>query len=654
MFDLSNYSFSPYALPVLVVGISIALVGIAVLIWERGSRVSVANAMMTFSVVIWLLSFAAIYSTNDRAVAMDWVMVEHLGVIFIPSTVFFFTLAVIGRLRQMRLLAWASLAVSGLFYLGVVSTDWFVRGVDHHFWGYYPRYGPLAIPFLVFFVGMMQASFYLYRSAAGRTRSKTQQRRLKAILLAIGVASLASVDYLATFGIPVYPVGYLFIGVNAVMIARAIRRYRLTDITPAFAAKQIIGTIADALVVLDRDGVVRVANSAACELFEAIEHDLIGQDVASIAAWFGDALAPLMNQDTQRVEATYQTRAGNARTVLISSSMVFDRPGEAMATVCIVHDITERMLAEQAVRKSEALYRALVETSPDGVIVADQNGTLLMANRRAAELVGLESADDLRGKNAREFVAAHDQERIQDSFSGATGSVIIRDVEYTLIKRDGSILPAELSISWIPGATGEFTAFMAVVRDITDRKQAEETIRYLAFHDSLTGLSNRSVLLDRLTNALAQARRDGNMLAILFLDFDGFKNVNDQLGHEMGDKRLRDTATSLKALLREGDTLARMGGDEFVLLLPRIRAPDEAALTAQRVLRHLRRAERSEVPITASIGVAVYPADGTDAGSLLRSADLAMYEAKKRGGNSWHLAAGSDALVVGKQGMAAS
>jgi diguanylate cyclase (GGDEF)-like protein len=212
--------------------------------------------------------------------------------------------------------------------------------------------------------------------------------------------------------------------------------------------------------------------------------------------------------------------------------------------------------------------------------------------------------------------------------------------EVEIVAKDGRRIPLEITARIIVGKNGEPKTVQAIGRDITERKLAEETIRRLAYHDALTGLPNRALFEDRLRVAQAQARRQHEQLAVMFLDLDSFKVVNDTLGHGAGDKLLQAVARDLVTLVREGDTVARVGGDEFTLLLAGIEGPEDATDIAQRILECLRQSRvinGAEFCTTGSIGITTYPADGDDGEMLLRNADTAMYRAKERGRDNYQL-----------------
>ncbi|MEZ4598757.1 MAG: Cache 3/Cache 2 fusion domain-containing protein [Syntrophotaleaceae bacterium] len=206
--------------------------------------------------------------------------------------------------------------------------------------------------------------------------------------------------------------------------------------------------------------------------------------------------------------------------------------------------------------------------------------------------------------------------------------------EYRIVNGEGEVCWVETR-SWPRfSETGRITHFQSVLLDITVRRKAEEAVHKLAYYDGLTGLPNRMLLLDRLEQALVQAKRDKRQLALLFLDLDGFKEVNDLRGHAFGDLLLKQVGQRLDDSIRKSDTIARFGGDEFVLLLPGVRETGEVKFVAQKILETLNQPfslEGEQVKVTTSIGIAIYPIDGGDAGTLLKRADIAMYTAKNRG-----------------------
>jgi diguanylate cyclase (GGDEF)-like protein len=205
---------------------------------------------------------------------------------------------------------------------------------------------------------------------------------------------------------------------------------------------------------------------------------------------------------------------------------------------------------------------------------------------------------------------------------------------WQIFRKDKSKRDVESSVSVMRDASGNSRGFRGVIRDITSRKQAEEELQYRATHDLLTDLPNRLLFSDRLSLALAQAQRHQKKLAVMLLDMDYFKNVNDTMGHSAGDRLLRVVGNRLKELLRGGDTVARVGGDEFLLLLSEIGGIEDANTIAQKILEAFRRPfilDGREITITTSIGVAIFPDDGENADILVKYADVAMYRAKDKG-----------------------
>jgi diguanylate cyclase (GGDEF)-like protein len=207
-------------------------------------------------------------------------------------------------------------------------------------------------------------------------------------------------------------------------------------------------------------------------------------------------------------------------------------------------------------------------------------------------------------------------------------------VEWEVLKKDGSKGHVEASVSLVRNRAGDPMGFRGIVHDITARKESEAAIRHLAYHDVLTGLPNRILFGDRLSRAVAQAQRKGGKFALLMLDLDHFKDVNDSLGHTMGDRLLRSVGERLSGLLRKVDTVARMGGDEFLILLEDLSLSENAVTIARKILKSFDdpfRLGPHEVQVSTSIGIAVYPDDGDKDETLMRNADAALYCAKREG-----------------------
>ncbi|UVW30468.1 EAL domain-containing protein [Massilia sp. H6] len=308
----------------------------------------------------------------------------------------------------------------------------------------------------------------------------------------------------------------------------------------------------------------------------------------------------------------------------------------------------ERMANQ--LENSEKMYRYLVDSSPDIIYTLNHEGRFTFVNDRAYQLLGY-SRDELLGKHYSVLVHEEDLERARYVFNERrVDERASRNVELRLKCRGGNSNDRTFNTTLMTislNAIGmhvpdqevkklEFFGTYGVARDITDRKRAEEVISYQAYHDILTDLPNRILFKDRLGLAVIQAKRKQTELAVMFIDLDRFKLVNDTLGHVKGDELLQQAATRLKECLRKGDTLARQGGDEFTIVLPELRDRDDARMVADKFLETLQcpfDLDGHEVHISASIGIAIYPTDGESIDELLRHADIAMYQVKALGKN---------------------
>jgi diguanylate cyclase (GGDEF)-like protein/PAS domain S-box-containing protein len=295
----------------------------------------------------------------------------------------------------------------------------------------------------------------------------------------------------------------------------------------------------------------------------------------------------------------------------------------------------QRNRVERALRESEARYRLMAENSNDIISRTTTSSVILYASDASRRLLGFDPAE-LVGKSIYEFMHPDDREETRH-LSFLINETTPTTYTYRLIKKSGNAVWFETTSRAVRNpSTNQVDEFISVSRDITERKIVEEQIEHQAYHDALTGLPNRRLFRDRLTIALAHARRMDTPLAVVFLDLDRFKDVNDSLGHSFGDELLKAIAIRLKTALRQEDSIARMGGDEFTILIANLKTPNDAAKIAQKILEVVAqplRIEGTEVFITTSVGIALFPSDGDTAEALLKNADHAMYRAKEAGPN---------------------
>jgi diguanylate cyclase (GGDEF)-like protein/PAS domain S-box-containing protein len=299
---------------------------------------------------------------------------------------------------------------------------------------------------------------------------------------------------------------------------------------------------------------------------------------------------------------------------------------------------TERKRAEEALVQERDLLQALIDNIPDSIYFKDDKNRFIRVNKAKAEHSGI-TPESMIGKTDFDYFP---QKQAKEAF--ADDSRVMKS-NRALVNKVQKITHVDgtdhwFSVTKIPrhNEKGEVIGTMGISRDITTRKQQEENLTYMATHDALTGFANRALLNDHLTLALARAQRNGQKFPIMLLDLDNFKDVNDRLGHSGGDKLLQVVGDRLNGILRKTDTVARMGGDEFLLLLPEITKTEDIDVVAQKILAAFQRPfllGDHEVNTTTSIGIAIYPRDGKDADSLIKNADIAMYYAKEKGRNNY-------------------
>ncbi|HQK79406.1 MAG TPA: PAS domain S-box protein [Syntrophales bacterium] len=411
--------------------------------------------------------------------------------------------------------------------------------------------------------------------------------------------------------------------------------------------RTLIETTPDLVYTVDRHGVFTYANQRFEEALGIPPADLLGRPYTAIIppesipvivdrfkrGIRGEAIPPyevaLTAQNGQRVIIEFLT-----------STFLDPLTGWATGRFGIGRNVTERRQAQDALKASEERYRTIIENIGDGYYEVDVNGNLRFANDACRRITG-QSLDKIIGANFRVFFFPED---IADIIRMFNATFVTGESKRGMVKRlqrtDGKEQYVEISVSLKRDGKGKPSGFMGILHDVTERRKSEETIHWLAYHDALTGLPNRLLFRDRLVMAIAQAKRNGEQLAVMMMDLDKFKEINDTRGHDVGDAVLCSFTERIKKRLRAGDTFARTGGDEFMIIMPRIRRREDLAMLGKTLVGAL------AAPVTmgaatfkfsVSIGIALYPRDGMDFDALVKNADTAMYLAKGRGGNAYEI-----------------
>jgi len=413
---------------------------------------------------------------------------------------------------------------------------------------------------------------------------------------------------------------------------------------------RIFDAAPDALIVVDAGGRITLANRQTEKAFGYAHRELLGASIES--------LVPERLRATHVVRRQHYQQAPHQRPMGVGLALFGRRKdGSEFAldillspinsaagaqVLAAVRDVTERNAVLADLYEARERSRVTLESIGDAVLSTDTVGQILYLNESAKQMTGW-SCEEARGQSLQQVlnIVEHDQrETVQLltrelALSERSSERVTR--HSILIRRDDSEIPIEYSVAPIHDAGGKTIGIVIVFRDISKTRELTRQMAYLAQHDFLTNLPNRMLLIDRLTQAIVLAARGAAHLAVLFLDLDHFKHINDSLGHGVGDLLLQSVAQRLVASVRGSDTVSRIGGDEFVILLPEVGAAVDAATSADKIIAALAEAHHiagHDLQVSPSIGISVYPADGEDAETLIRNADLAMYHAKDSGRNN--------------------
>ncbi|MCW8890300.1 MAG: EAL domain-containing protein, partial [Sedimenticola sp.] len=307
----------------------------------------------------------------------------------------------------------------------------------------------------------------------------------------------------------------------------------------------------------------------------------------------------------------------------------YDDEGKPLRSMGTVQDITIRKRAEDEMRLAASVF----DNSLNGIMITGPDGNIHRVNRSFTEILGYSEAEVV-GQTPRLLKSGHHE----DSFFNEMWISLLKEGKWEGEiwdrRKDGTVIPVWQSISTVRDANGKVTHYIGILFDISEQKASAERIQHLAHYDVLTGLPNRALLLDRVEQAIARARREKSQFALMFLDLDRFKHINDTLGHPVGDGLLQAVAQRLQQTLREQDTVARLGGDEFIVLLEDLESDDHTKVAAQKLLAAFAQpfaVRKQTLSVGTTIGISLYPEHGEDVTSLLMHADLALYQAKEHG-----------------------
>ncbi|MBN1613086.1 MAG: diguanylate cyclase [Deltaproteobacteria bacterium] len=655
--------------------------GIYALHLDIHSRLNRIFGLLCLSLSVWSFGYAFVYAAPDKPSVWFWFRISSLGWCTFGGISLHFLLVLTRKekiLKQWWL--YPLLYVPGLLFFYRSWTDVLTAG--DFLWtplGWTEVIAPEGAWFCLHITNYILCILIGVILTWRWGRSSTIQRERKqarivvfTILLALVLGTLINVilPILGFRGLP--GIAHIVILIWALGIWHAIVEYRLMVLTPSIATDEIISRMKDMLLLTNTEGIVIRVNRRTEELLGYEEKDLLGRPFDAILS--GEEI-PETNPSVNRA-LFFKTKTGDSIPVSVSRSAITDRAGDAVGQVIVGQDmrptrrlqeeILIRQQAEETLKKAhnnlevlvqertaslaktnealqaeidvrreaEALFKTLFDKTPIGIFIA-QKGIVRMVNPEFRKLTQF-SEGELLGMDAFSLVVPEDRPYIIGRIEKMLQGEQARPLEGRIIRKDRKTRWCMGSFSAIR-YQGE-TAILGSLMDITDRKQAEETILQLAYYDTLTGLPNRVLFHDRFTLAVANALRGQKELALMMIDLDRFKEINDTLGHSTGDELLKGVSQRLTGLLRKGDTIARMGGDEFILLLPEMARREDAEIVAAKILKAMQipfDVEGHRLSVTASIGIAIYPSDGREMDILMKNADQAMYCAKESGRNKY-------------------
>ncbi|WDL98883.1 diguanylate cyclase domain-containing protein [Alicyclobacillus sp. ALC3] len=402
--------------------------------------------------------------------------------------------------------------------------------------------------------------------------------------------------------------------------------------------KSIIEQNPDAILVLSANGTILEVNQTATDLFGYTEEEVQGRSYQEMTflGHFQNGVNRCFHETLRGIPTAYHAdtlhKNGTPLHLLVKLIPLIVEE-KLVGVFAVVKDFTEKKRLEKSLKESEEQYRLIAENMTDLVCVLDLNGVVQYASPSHESILGF-TPDVYQGNPVFHMIHPDDISHVQGTFMEMTQTKESNMVEFRHKHRDGHWVWMETKGRPVFDEEGNVLHYQTVTRDITERKLFEEKRGHMAYHDTLTGLPNRRLFKERLEQSIKEAVRHGQKMEVMYMDMDKFKQINDAFGQDAGDEFLQQFAERVQGCLRESDTLARFGGDEFTALLPHIEEEHDALGVANRILASLQtpwQIGEHVFEMTSSIGIAFFPADGTTRHELLKHADQALYEAKESG-----------------------
>lgn len=452
-----------------------------------------------------------------------------------------------------------------------------------------------------------------------------------------------------------------FVGVVSDISERRAAEQALRDSEERF--RLMVSSVSDhAIIRLDPEGHVSTWNEGAQRIKGYKADEIIGQHFAcfytpeDLAAGKPAHALQIAADKGQFADENWRLRKGGERfwaSVVITA--LRDPGGKLVGFVKVVRDLSERRSAEEAIAEANRFRQSILDGAAFGIVATDASGRISATNPAAERLWWYRRNEMVGSLQLTDLINEADLEQRASALAKEFGVVspvgfealklradrgLADEHEWNGRRKDGSSVPLEIAITARRDADGAIVGYLAMAYDITERRRREEYVRHIAHHDALTQLPNRSLFSDRAGVAIVRARREHTQVGVMMIDLDNFKRINDSLGHHVGDQMLITVAARLKECVRECDSIARMGGDEFAILLPDIRDAANIVRIAEAVtaaIDHPVVVGAHELHVTASVGISTYPDAGDDPATLLKNADTAMYKAKVGGRNGYRI-----------------